>query len=573
MPRIGTSYICLPPPQKQSNYHVVQEEFRKSVDVSKIRRWGTTKAGLTALYTDWYTFLRDNMQLSPRAATIPLAGILKSVGVAHDPALARSLRQTIFADTTTAVTTSARSEIDPLCHWIFQLFHPTARIKTTGTGRGRRMYGMLHRLLESIGVSDNQTFMACDQYSIDQALNQILATGDGPMTVLDVHCLRRVIGKAKRHKSMDPDLSFANHLQHAPRHTYDEFPCLWSYPGYLAKFITDLRDGDDREHVVAFLLRVTRAKTLQYARHREIQRIHRGVAEETVKVYRVVSLYAKTNKLSIDMVLFPDISEENLYRLVAQLIGRYYHTKEGAADRMVKTINGWIAHGLFPNARRHLARWALDQRLWDLEAMNPHEYQASRLRVSKIHERLRRHQVAITPLDVQRLQDACRSEQERLYLQLSMTTGLRTEALANLRVDDVWDAQRGCQRQRPMVTEKNSQVRTIMVTTKTADLLGRYLSTEHNKASAFLFPSRINPRLPYRTVARTILARICKRAGMPCLNHHKWRTYITDTAVGSGISVETVARFLGHRTPTTTYRYYLTNQQLDIESLTAHCRI
>ena len=90
--------------------------------------------------------------------------------------------------------------------------------------------------------------------------------------------------------------------------------------------------------------------------------------------------------------------------------------------------------------------------------------------------------------------------------------------------------------------------------------MAAYVLHEHGRRSAYLFPAPRRPGQPAPCVARTLLAGLCRRAGLPRFTPHQFRHYLVNTLMQRGNRLECVARWLGHRTPHVTYRHYWTDQ-------------
>lgn len=166
--------------------------------------------------------------------------------------------------------------------------------------------------------------------------------------------------------------------------------------------------------------------------------------------------------------------------------------------------------------------------------------------------------------DVVRLESAVRTTREGALLALLRHTGLRREAVASLRVQDVWDGERGCVRREGFhATEKYGESRWVGAVPEALHAaLDVYLRSLESPLLAgeggWLFPAgRSGATRACPSLVTSTLQRLCRRANIrPPFRPHQFRTYVVDEIVARGGSLRDAARFLGHRSVVVTYQYY-----------------
>lgn len=163
-----------------------------------------------------------------------------------------------------------------------------------------------------------------------------------------------------------------------------------------------------------------------------------------------------------------------------------------------------------------------------------------------------------------RLENAVHTTQEGAVLALLCHTGLRREAVASLRVQDVWDGERGCVRRDGFyATEKYGESRWLgAIPEALHTALDVYLRSLESPLLAgevgWLFPAgRSGAKRACPSLVTSTLQRLCRRAKIrPPFRPHQFRTYVVDEIVARGGSLRDAARFLGHRSVVVTYQYY-----------------
>jgi integrase len=400
------------------------------------------------------------------------------------------------------------------------------------------------------------------------------------------HGTRAVLWRAKTHPDLDPHLCFQSHLHHVPRTFLGAHPVLWDYPWNLAHWLwRTVPDHADIVHLVNFAHDVARRRVLRLPPQRDAQRARDSAARRVLWFLRLVAVAHPPALWSWRTTILPTtIDRDGLINLAARTLGAYHvagvvrprrraRTTPTAQDprrELLGFLRMAVADGVFepgvpPGTRLDDNR--LQAALLRLEDTDPARYRAGAPAVCL------RDRPELTTADVDALHTVCHSKAERAFLTLVSTTGLRSCALAAARVADVWDDHRCEVRQRVHFLEKNSVVRTVTPNPEVRAALHAYLTAPDGHpglaVSPYLFPGARRPGRPTASAARCLLARLCRRAsghlGGRRFSPHQFRHFIVNTLMQHGHRLEHVARFLGHRTPLTTYRHYWTDPDVGIQ--------
>ena len=181
---------------------------------------------------------------------------------------------------------------------------------------------------------------------------------------------------------------------------------------------------------------------------------------------------------------------------------------------------------------------------------------------------------SFSPEEVRKIIAAAHSTVERLVVWLFLTTGLRIGGLARLRTG-VGPYTWGKEVPRTASTvEKNGRERLVPIGAAGRILIARWYKEDRgNKTSQFLFPGRVDGSHSASTHWIWLIChRVFNRAELDKqqghLHPHTFRHTFIHYMYMSGASFETIAKFIGHRTPAITSGVYGRLRQIDIESST-----
>jgi integrase len=182
---------------------------------------------------------------------------------------------------------------------------------------------------------------------------------------------------------------------------------------------------------------------------------------------------------------------------------------------------------------------------------------------------------------------------ERALLGILEWTGLRKEAVASLRICDVWSDESNDVRDVVTAIEKFSRRHSLSMPAPLREVLRLYLTGPESPRLAqtldpLLFPhhrgvfNRPSPSFvatkrllekgrrereegrgrgrcwrSSKSLVATTLRRLCRRAGIhPPFHPHQFRAYLVDRMLTKGRTLAEAACLLGHRSTTVTFRHY-----------------
>lgn len=183
-----------------------------------------------------------------------------------------------------------------------------------------------------------------------------------------------------------------------------------------------------------------------------------------------------------------------------------------------------------------------------------------------LQEAMRRHAFGVD--ETHRILRSAETERERLMVLLLLSTGVRLGGLCRIR----WNGDAHNPADIPpelWTTEKNGVARCLPLSDACRILVYRWMrSRGADNVSRYLFPS---PRDPDRSMGlRTawgVCADVLRRAGVrgPHAHPHTFRhTTVQILYLAGGLSFETIAKWIGHRSATTTSVIYGQIQQEDL---------
>ncbi|PIS22519.1 hypothetical protein COT50_01530 [candidate division WWE3 bacterium CG08_land_8_20_14_0_20_41_10] len=150
------------------------------------------------------------------------------------------------------------------------------------------------------------------------------------------------------------------------------------------------------------------------------------------------------------------------------------------------------------------------------------------------------------------LREVARKDPKTLtMIELMLQTGIRISELAGLEVSHLSLG-------RPatlFVPQRESQKeRVIPLNTKAKEALQKFIDTERQVNSAFLFTTRSGKAILIRNI-RSSMERLFKRAGLKGSKVNDFRHTFTGHQLAMGVSLQTICRVAGHKTLTTTEKY------------------
>jgi hypothetical protein len=376
--------------------------------------------------------------------------------------------------------------------------------------------------------------------------------------------------RARASPALDPaPHPFQTHLCTLTHAEMDRFPTLWRFGRQFGRRLIDLlRDDADTDHVL--LLAAAWAQSRAGRDGEATRRAHTAVGNQLLRLLRCRDYCdVPFRRVPWRTALPRDIDHPQLLSLTARLCaahnrafkprGSHTNTMTDPVNTtrvLVSSVNSLVQHGVL-FAAQSLTERAVQSCMQGWEAANTEHYAAYPVREQPVVTRATLNDDAI-----ERLKAATRTAQEAVVLTMLHELGLRVGALANARLQDVWNASTGCVRERTRLREKYSTWRDVWLSPHLCTLLTRYIREERREettSSRFLFPnpSHTSPDVAANnsTIAR-IVHRLCRRAHLPTVNCHMFRHWVINRLMERGNSLETVSKWIGHRNVDITYRSY-----------------
>lgn len=372
---------------------------------------------------------------------------------------------------------------------------------------------------------------------------------------------RRRSALARRWAEADP--AFRSHLHAVSAETMARWPALWGFPVTFARSLERHVPLDaDRDHLVQLATHILHVR-LESATRTAADRVRRCVGRRMAGLVTALSRLGGGTTGAYRALLPRGVTAEGLRGLVTRIARteedrrEWLHFLHGAVDGAV------FAPTVPPGTR-----------LWPPRARGSGD--------RSLRRRPRAPRQAIRPTDVAALRAACQTQREAAMLSVLSTTGLRREAVARLRLADVWDTVGGAvHRDGLRAVEKFGSVRTIRpVPTALRTALERYLRSPTESPLLLLASGSSTPVQPLLlfppppgsqragaydagrpcpSAVTTTVQRLCRRAGIhPPFRPHQFRSFVADEVLNRGGTVAEAARHLGHRSPDVTFRCYVT---------------
>lgn len=322
------------------------------------------------------------------------------------------------------------------------------------------------------------------------------------------------------------------------------------YPARFVRWLARNRHGDAGAWK-CFADAVVQARLMAFP-ERIAARTHRSVAG------RIITF---ANALTTGGFAWPPRDTAGLRDAIARVVAHLYRRRRDRAAATWRrrpphcgettTLSAWLQ--FFRGALRldampcpdrdgiGLRRSAVIRRMEELEREDPGRFAARPPTDGGF-----RTNPMLTEDDVRRLLASAVDAEERAFILLLASTALRSEAMTNLCVADVWDATTGEVRTEAVVLEKNSRWRRVELVPAVREALRALLSGSTMRTGRL-----------FRVTTPRLLQRLVRRAGIRGRrNPHQFRTYLVDHALEAGSNIEDIARYLGHRHSHTTLEHY-----------------
>ena len=380
----------------------------------------------------------------------------------------------------------------------------------------------------------------------------------------------KLLIRLRMHHSFDNSKLFQSHLYGVPGWLLQEQPNLKLFPPNLSRaLLRYVPLAVDRAWLVTLATRLLNARSQK--KHRESWRTARGIAcSISWLVIPGIVEAAREEKwgYSVEYMMRNGIScKDDFVRVLARIrcatlklskLHRTMHMRDGDQQqsqelRLCSFFNGAINHELFVPVIERAFRVG-EHHIWiHMEQLN----QENPDRWPLVAKTTTTHvpNPEITSDDVSKLLSLDVSTRGKVLLYILYTTALRHDAIANMKIEDVWDTASQTVKSLWYIREKFSKIRIISPCPELSDTMSQYIRTEYRDFFAYLLSS---PKAPLTKPSglRHLLRGMCSRAGVPQFNPHQFRAYMVQMFITNGNSLEAASKYLGHCSVQTTYKSY-----------------
>jgi integrase len=419
----------------------------------------------------------------------------------------------------------------------------------------------LARIIRETGVQSPRDLAAWDCADLKRAVQPYAHRG-----------LANALRNAKLAPELDVAGAYASHLQFVPRALMERHPALWQLPARFAIRIAKVSDPDEAALLVEIAKRTVDMAVMQFHRRLPV-RVKESKVIQLCSVLGAIAREAQPASLRTTLgdIRGPDDALAVIARAVAHTQrSRVQHTRlppdmaYPRAAKMLLDFQMLVRYGVFESqgvpCETVFTKRALERRMQELERADPARYAAVERHIQSKTE------VKLTPEDVARLYGVCRTRKETAVLAMLAESAFRAGAISRARLADVWDDPRAEVRPVVALMEKGSKVRRNVPNARLRTALRDYIVNERRPVGEWLFPHQHQPRRMAAKTAEHVARRLCTRAGLRGVSAHSFRRYVVNTAMRAGNKLETVQKWLGHASGSTTMRHYWTDDlsELDI---------
>ena len=160
----------------------------------------------------------------------------------------------------------------------------------------------------------------------------------------------------------------------------------------------------------------------------------------------------------------------------------------------------------------------------------------------------------LSDMEIEKLKEACESLRNKAIISFLLCTGCRISEACSLDVDDIDFQNMEC-----TVLGKGNKERTVYLDDVAALYLGQYLQTRKQQSGP-LFQGKGSVRLHPGGV-RLMLNKVAEQAGVENVHPHRFRRTLATNLIGRGMTIQEVARILGHEKIDTTMKYVYLNDR------------
>ena len=371
----------------------------------------------------------------------------------------------------------------------------------------------------------------------------------------------RYVWLARRQPFFDRNGEFDTHLWRVSNSVMRAHPDLWKFPVALA-VVSQCFPDQEVTRLLDFCCAALQARTEQNCTRR-VDAMAKDITDEVMFAYRAWRRGAVSSLIPAEPWCKKSLAE-HIARCIGGVMRSSIRTafsvnsdrkvphRYTAAVRFWNGIirNGVVAPGISVTDTMSIRQIA--QLVRNLQKENPDLYAA--LRTGETLYRTRR---MILREEIQLLLSVPKSKQEECVFLLLYTLGLRSGAIAGMKLMDIWDPGMARVSDTANIREKFTEFRSVRFLPEVRAALQDYVTTSYDKRCSYLFGHSRSPNAVPRFICRHILNRLCKRAGInERINPHAFRSYMVSMFVQNGKTIDQASKYLGHKQVITTFKNY-----------------
>lgn len=390
--------------------------------------------------------------------------------------------------------------------------------------------------------------------------------------------VRAVLWRACTHPAVDVDGLFQTHAHCVPWQFLNQYGLLRQLSGGLCRRLFGEFQPTECEFIVRCVLTPLVQDRLMRIRRRLPERALHSLSQQCMFALHLLQRVSRHEGLPLDVLLGG--TRHRIIRSIAAAIGmenQYRHqirsvlrsnvnsSSMNPCEQIMGFFHRCVASGVFEptiTAAQAITPPEVYRALFDLEQEQPTQYRTSPTIGRPVHKPVLQEDV------VSALRTVCRTPRETLIFLLLSRVGLRANAVHNLLVRDVYDVVRQTVHHTAAVLEKNSFVRHITLTAELREAVAQYVQKAAGlRPEHLLFRNSRHPCVPYTSLCRHVCSTLSRRAGVRHVHPHQFRTYIVNTCVQNGNSIEMVSKWLGHQSVNITFKHYYTSCPMTLDEL------
>ena len=414
---------------------------------------------------------------------------------------------------------------------------------------------------------DLETLKAWDIQQVQQGVEsctRVKKSGRAPLVFL--------IRQIKTHPMMDPTGCFVTHTQYVPKTFLDCFPPLYHLDICVARCVQKIEALNDMSLIVELVTRFVKSKYRDFGDAIAKKRSIRSFCLRAVWFVSILQKVTSARDCTLHELIDRTLHRAAVLRAVAVTLGVLNATTREAVQyasdqnkrslptrqHVVNMYNYLIDHEWFTTAP--FPRMTMAE-VW--QELNHQFFLNATALSTAIPVVSHRPKDPLTIAEVELIEAACIHPRERLLVCMLKFWGLRKNALRCILLGEVWDCTSNLPRKTAHLLEKWSKRRVVTISPEIERHLIEYVTEIRNRNGVLnamdpLFTRNGRPICP-----AWHFSKIVGRSNLPTsrknIHIHMFRAFLVNISIEQGIPLETISKYLGHKSPATTYSHYFTN--------------